>query len=414
MKQKLVVRWNTELVIACLFLAPQINYYLANLMDMYGLGTVTPFVYLVAYILGIMSYGRTLQTARGLLYTLTFVMSLIVSALGNSQVTSYMFNANYIQSSVVVLGFIYFPMFLLLLTRINFSQLMKYLWKGSQIVLVLAITVFSCLLFLKNSRTIDYMSFAYMTLSPVMICFIEGWEKNRVSLVLPIFASFILFVIGCRGAVVAIAVFLLLCFLKFYFMDGKQVRHLPLKILLLVCVLFVGVNMNAILKQLVELLNVFGFSSRTVEKLLLGNGLFIQSEGRMSIWRQALENIGVFGKGLFGDRTVLLDEYHNPIYPHNLILELMVDFGMILGPILVLAFFVIIVRAVMTSIKSGDPQKIQMAFAMLAVLLVKHMVSASFLTSLDFWFYIGLALNWIQYCDGYDQYEKEYGMEKSI
>ena len=34
MKIKLSVKWNTELVIAWLFLTPQINYYLANILDM--------------------------------------------------------------------------------------------------------------------------------------------------------------------------------------------------------------------------------------------------------------------------------------------------------------------------------------------------------------------------------------------
>ena len=103
------------------------------------------------------------------------------------------------------------------------------------------------------------------------------------------------------------------------------------------------------------------------------------------------------GKGLFGDRTVILDEYHHPVYPHNFILEVMVDFGMVIGSILVISFIILVIKAVFKSYKSNDMQKIQMTYAMLTILLIKHMVSASFLTSFDFWFYIGLAMNLIIY-----------------
>lgn len=395
MRLKLSVKWNMELIIAWLFLTPQINFFLANFLDMYGIPTVTPFIYSVAVFLGSVSYVKTLNTRRGILFTWIIILLIISSALVNSQVLGYMFDTNIIQSNVLLLMLLYLPMFLLLQQRIDLEVLMKYLWRGSLVTLSLAIVVFVTLLSSRSS--VDYMSFAYMMLSPIMICFIERWRKKGVLLAFPVIASGILFVIGCRGAVVALAVFFVLCFLWFYLKGGRKGNRLFLKAALLIAVIITGLNMNSILRIIVGELNSVGFSSRTVEKILLGNGAFMQSKGRQSIWNQAVGSIGVFGKGLFGDRTVLLDEYHNPTYPHNFILEIMIDFGMIVGPILILLFVFLIMRALFIALKSGEIQRIQMAFAMVAILFVKHMVSASFLTSFDFWFYVGLALNWIIY-----------------
>lgn len=405
MNLRLPLRWNTELVIAILFLLPQVNYFLANIMDLNGLSTITPLLFVVAYSLGIMSYWRTLRTSKGILYMFTFVLLIIASILLNDQVINYMIDENFVKSNVITFFFLNFPLFLLLLIMRDFNLLMKYLLKGSLLVLCLAITLFLFLLLIKSSKPVDYMSFAYMMLSPIIICFVEGWRKNKKLLIWPIVSSFILFVIGCRGALVTLLVFLMLCFCKYYLFNKISMKYLVIKIFFLVGAFLIVFNMGTLLRQLSDILVQIGFSSRTLEFMLLGNDVFIQSEGRNMIWNQAIENVGILGKGLFGDRTVLLDEYLNPIYPHNFILEILVDFGMILGPVLLVIFAAVVGKALLVSLKSGDSQQIQMSFAMISVFLVRHMVSASFLTSLDFWFYIGLTLNWITYCNYYDGYK---------
>lgn len=177
MRLKLSVKWNMELVVAWLFLTPQINFYLANFLDMYGIHTATPFIYSVAVFLGSVSYGQTLKTRRGMLFTWIIILLIVSSALVNSQVLGHMFDGNIIQSNVLLLVLLYFPMFLLLQQRIDLEVLMKYLWRGSLITLLLAIVVFVTLLSSRSS--VDYMSFAYMMLSPIMICFIEGWREKK-------------------------------------------------------------------------------------------------------------------------------------------------------------------------------------------------------------------------------------------
>ena len=93
---------------------------------------------------------------------------------------------------------------------------------------------------------------------------VEG--KKGVLLAFPVIASGILFVIGCRGAAVALAVFFALCFFEFYLKGGRKGDRLFLKAALLIAVIIAGLNMNSILRIIVGELNSFGFSSRTVEK----------------------------------------------------------------------------------------------------------------------------------------------------
>lgn len=90
MRLKLSVKWNMELVVAWLFLTPQINFYLANFLDMYGIHTATPFIYSVAVFLGSVSYGQTLKTRRGMLFTWIIILLIVSSALVNSQVLGHM------------------------------------------------------------------------------------------------------------------------------------------------------------------------------------------------------------------------------------------------------------------------------------------------------------------------------------
>ena len=109
--------------------------------------------------------------------------------------------------------------------------------------------------------------------------------------------------------------------------------------------------------------------------------------------KQSMDSLNIFGKGLFGDRTFILDEYRDPTYAHNLILELLVDFGLVFGTLIAQFVLFLIIKALIVSIKSKNLLLIKMSFAMISVLFVKHMISASFLTSFDFWFYIGLSVH---------------------
>ena len=102
-----------------------------------------------------------------------------------------------------------------------------------------------------------------------------------------------------------------------------------------------------ILTGISMILNSFGMSSRFVDKML--SGTISSDSGRMEIWNAAIEMIrkNPLGYGAMGSRHIITS-YIFAGYPHSIVLEMLIDYGVIFGSIiLVLLFafsFYIIVR----------------------------------------------------------------------
>ena len=93
------------------------------------------------------------------------------------------------------------------------------------------------------------------------------------------------------------------------------------------------------------LLLSLNINSRNIKYLL--NGIFLNDSGRTQIATNLIDNITVFGKGIFGDRVLL-----NGAYPHNIILEMLYQYGIIFGSILVIGLLIIGIRGY--SLASGN------------------------------------------------------------
>lgn len=397
MKHNLKIKWNNELALTILFFGPQVNYYIACLLSLNGMSTITTYVYAVLYAVGLLSYMVTLRRKAAFFSFATIVLVATFSYLFNAKTHEFMFGSSFFSSSFPVLMLVYFPMFLLMLGEIDFDKLMRYMKKLSIVTLVLAIISFYAYIFIYRSSPTDYMSFAYMMLTPTLICFMYGWNKNQIPFILCIIAAFINFIVGCRGSVITIAVFLILYIIGFYMGDNNKRSNYGLRIAMLVVIGLIAINADRILQLIALGLQGVGFTSRTVSKLLRGNGAFVESEGRWAIWKQAFENMDFLGKGLFGDRTVILDEYGHATYAHNFALEIVLDFGILIGFILVILFLLYIIRSTKIAKQANNPLLLKMTFAMICIFLAKHMISTSYLISFDFWFYLGLMANIVMY-----------------
>ncbi len=390
MSRSLKLKWDNELAIAILFFGPQINYYLALLLSINGRATLTMPIYAVLYIIGVFAYIKTLRYKRCFFSFVGMVLALCFSVLINSKVTQYMLSDNLFTSGLIVLMLLYFPIFLLMFGGIDLIRLVNLARKFSYVTLIVAIITFANYIFIRKATPPDYMSFAYMMLTPILLCFIYGTEGRFWDLIISGVGGFIILIVGCRGAVISLAVFFLLYMIA-YFIPKSGKRFGVGKLLIIIGVIAVGVFSEQILNYISLGLSAVGFTSRTVNKLIAGSGAFIESEGRQAIWNQAIHNIGVLGKGLFGDRTVIIDEYARATYTHNFFLEILVDCGLTIGLLVLIGFIALFIKAFRYSLKSNSSVLIKMSFIMICVIFAKHMISASFLTSFDFWFYLGLA-----------------------
>lgn len=386
------IRWNSELVISILFFGPQINYYIAALLSVNGLPTITIYVYAALFGLGALSYIFTLRRKEALVSFMIFTLITVFSLTINSDIQKYMFGASVFTSPILILALIYFPVLMLTIDSVNISNLVMYFRRFSAVTLIIALFAFCNYLFVHGTNPPDYMTFAYMILTPTMVCFMDEPNKNWFIKALSLLGSFIILIVGCRGALLALVVFYLLYIIGFYTTKGGK-RHTAVKIILIIAIIAFAINIDNVFNLIDGALQAIGFRSRTLNNFLYGGVASLEGDGRWSIWKQALDNITILGKGLFGDRTVIINEYGQNVYAHNILLELLVDFGAVFGLVFILVFIGIIIKASTVIKASGNKLYLKVNYAFIAILMVKHMVSASFLTSFDFWLYFGLAVH---------------------
>ena len=126
----------------------------------------------------------------------------------------------------------------------------------------------------------------------------------------------------------------------------RRVEKLTIMGLLTVGCGLIIANFSTIMMSLGLLLQKFGFSSRTVMLLVSGN--YNSDSGRGTIYSIALDLIktgGPFGNGIYGDRFVISQQTSLWIgYCHNIALEILVDFGYLLGGIILIVMTWRIIR----------------------------------------------------------------------
>ena len=177
------------------------------------------------------------------------------------------------------------------------------------------------LMFLRDSQP-EYMNFSYNLVFPTIIALVYFFEKrNCLSLIPAIVGSFLIFFAGARGPLVCV-----LFSLVAYFLISKASAK---KKIFLVCFVMVGslivmLMWEPILTALKDAVDSLGISSRTVDLLLEGDILSDSSRGE--IQQKIIDGFSLFGSGLYGDRAIGDDHY-----AHNLIIELIAQWGYLIG-----------------------------------------------------------------------------------
>lgn len=204
-------------------------------------------------------------------------------------------------------------------------------------------------------------------------------RKRWYDLVLTLIAFILVLTEGSRGAIICFVVYVVLyCFF--------QIKNMSLAKKLLIGVLLIGAYVilaNAwtdILSWVINILSGMNIESRTIEMLL--NNTLTSDNGRERIAELAwstIEQQGFFGNGAFGSRWVIAPSYYWG-YPHSIFLEFVIDYGWMIGCILLAALAFVILRALFVA--DDD------AVAVICILLamnVKLFLSDSYWAYSFFW-----------------------------
>lgn len=243
----------------------------------------------------------------------------------------------------------------------------------------------------------SYSQFIAYSALPAVLIFIDAAFDRRAALngLLALLAGLVMLSAGARGPLVVAAIFA----------AGRIVLKARASTKATVLVATVGVAATAWMWRVFEsalgvlhdFLTRVGLSTRVTGRLL--NGTLFEDRARRSLVEHSLDLIAEHpftGIGMSNDRPILAGRMGAAVdsealgwYPHNLVLELWVQFGIVLGTFLTLLLLVAVLRAVFAS---SDSQRGPLVLFFVGIGLLPLLFSASYLSWPPFFGLVGLCL----------------------
>ena len=213
------------------------------------------------------------------------------------------------------------------------------------------------------------MATAYNSLLCLMILCWRGVKNtNYLTLALSIVSIIYLLSLGTRGAMVSLLVFIALLYVIFPLIEKGSLSRWTVALLLIIVAFCFG---SRLLLLLQDSLNQFGFSVRIIDRY--DSGMFWESDSRDILWDTTIASIKekwVLGNGLFADRRIM------NTYAHNIALEVLLNFGCLIGGLLLLGAIYVFIKA----LKDEKSSSIRCFIVALAFATVgKLLVSSSYL-----------------------------------
>lgn len=382
-----------EKILSLMLFLPALYYSIANLFFSFTL------LYIITFILSAFAY-YLLITKKPLKFFSYFAFTTIIlsySLLLNPTLFSFLISTNSIRefslSKLTLLVFLYMPIFVLTaVKKINFHNFVLQMYKYSFIILPLNIIInYQRIL---SVLSIDYMTIAYEIVFWLFFCIIGALiRKNLWATVIIIPSILSVLTGGSRGA--AIVLLFLLFFVLIYKVfiqqekQHNQFRKYFIFTLLFGFLLLFILNFSPIISQINNLLDNFGISSRTLNYLESSEILF--DESRTVIFKEAISRLfdNFFGHGIFMDRLLLSSNQ----YVHNFFLELLFNYGLFVGFIMILIVVFNTFRAIRISIEMKNPLLVYMLIFSIVYIYIKFMISGSYLQSSEFFLALGVLFN---------------------
>lgn len=253
----------------------------------------------------------------------------------------------------------------------DFSVFEHYLEKFSYVVVLMGVSHY---IVPTHVRTI-YMTFSYNILLQatfLMLLFIKRGGYHR--LIVSVLGYVMIFWGGARGSLIVGLVVPLLYFLHY----GNVSRRTKSLIMLTGVFALLATFLTPLISMLESLA---GSNSRTIS--MLASGEFFVSSERLKIYQSTIAGTGLLGKGLFADRIV-----SHSVYAHNIVLEILVQFGWLIGSIVLGLMFYLLYMG----LRNRNASIGLLCYACMTTGFLKLMLSGSFLRE-EPAFYVLLALS---------------------
>lgn len=312
---------------------------------------------------------------RGVMFILIYSAAIAIFAF------NYMFfelNRLHLSESAFKFFFISLPCFIYMCSLAELRIFESITKKASKIIYLFGITL-GILVIAKKILIGSYsMTMSYYMLLPTITFLKEFFDKHSIKyLLLSIISAFIMLAIGSRGAIMCLGIYIIL-YQIINLKRGNSGKILTLLFAIIICI----ICSRNILVVLNSVLAKFDIYSRNIS-LFLRKGIYLS--GREILYEEIIKQIllhPIVGIGIAGDRAYIGG------YVHNIFLEILSGFGIIIGVVIITLLCCII----FASLLNKDKYNSNLVLIWLCVGFLPLIVSGSYLTSFPFWIFMGLAI----------------------
>lgn len=180
------------------------------------------------------------------------------------------------------------------------------------------------------------VSFGYDVMLYVLPFIYCAWKDRKLTDIAgAVLGLFLILSYGSRGPFLFLGIFIMLLCVKMLQKSRKKVLFIGL---IAIGVIVVYIFYIPILMSLMQRMESMGLSSRFLSMML--EGTISNDSGRTKIWEAAIKMIqdNPFGYGFMGSQHVI-SKLILAGYPHSFILEILIDFGVIVGGVFLLLIF---------------------------------------------------------------------------
>ena len=257
----------------------------------------------------------------------------------------------------------------------DYDRFLSYLTKTSIFIVIL--TLLNYFFLINQEKVIEYMSISYDALLFVTLLLLVYLEKKNIFLgVIGFIGTLFILIIGARGAFISLVFTLSVYFL----FNGSSLFK---KILHMTFLIFTGLilfqNYNEILVIITDRLLEMKIDSRTLNALVEAS--FLEDSGRGEIQKKLLDNLQIFGSGIFGDRF-------SGFYAHNIFIEILYQWGLILGTI----FIALILILLSYNLSKPKSESYLLFITFLSAGFFKLFFSGSYLVEINFAALMGISM----------------------
>lgn len=221
-------------------------------------------------------------------------------------------------------------------------------------------------------------------------------NRNYLKLGISLICISVVLFLGTRAVFVG-TILSIIFTVSLYINSKSKVKKMILWTVVTACIILIILSFSTILEELIKILP----NSRTLIMLSKGNMMddSNRSDSFYAVLIDSLETNPFKMHGFLGDRIFLAgygasNESILSHFSHNVILEICMNFGLVLGLIISIYFIYILLKAVIVS-KNNDYTIRYVFFSFLGITLVNMMVSSSYLGSYYIWVLYGFAFRFV-------------------